>query len=128
METSIQATKRGTAFELAEAMDRRYTSDLELRTMFVRAERYRALDAAERMIRFFELKRRLFGAKLMTRDILLSHLDEDDMDALESGGLQVSPLRDTAGRPIVMNMLGVRKYKKPEDMVRAGNGVLVRYV
>ncbi len=114
----LEATKRGTAYELAEAMDRSYTSNFHFRAMFVRAERYRACEAAERMIQFFDCKKGLFGPALLVKDILLEHLNKDDKEALESGGLQLCPAKDSAGRPILAIMLGLRKYKNPENMVR----------
>jgi hypothetical protein len=123
MDTYLQASKSRTAFELADAIDRRYTSDDRFRTKFIRAELYQASEAAERFIRFFELKKTLFGVNLLTKDILLEHLNEDDMEALKSGGLQLCPLTDTAGRPIVSIMLGLRKYKEPENMV-CRNGIV----
>lgn len=113
----LEATKRGTAFELAEAMDRSYTTNFHFRAMFVRAERYRACEAAERMLQFFEVKKELFGTELLVKDILLEHLNKDDLEALESGGLQLCPAKDSAGRPILAIMLGLRKYKRPENMV-----------
>mmetsp|Transcript_86320 Transcript_86320/g.249299 ORF Transcript_86320/g.249299 Transcript_86320/m.249299 type:complete len:513 (-) Transcript_86320:61-1599(-) len=119
MEFFLEANKRGTAFELAEAMDRAYTSNFDFRAMFARAERYEPSAAAERMIRFFDLKKTLFRTELLTKDILLEHLDEDDMESLRSGGLQFCPARDSAGRPIMAIMLGLRKYKRPENAQRA---------
>lgn len=114
----LEAMKRGTSYELAEAMDRSYTSNVHFRTMFVRAERYRPSEAAERMIRFFDCKKELFGTDLLVKDILLEHLSPDDMEALESGGLQVCPAKDSGGRPMLAIMLGLRRYKRPENMVR----------
>lgn len=115
----LDAMKRGTSFELAEAIDRSYTSNVHFRTMFVRAERYRPVDAAERMIRFFDCKKELFGTDLLVKDILLEHLSDDDIEALESGGLQVCPAKDSGGRPMLAIMLGLRRYKRPENMQRA---------
>ena len=114
----LEAIKRGTSYELAEAMDRSYTSNVHFRTMFVRAERYRPSEAAERMIRFFDCKKELFGTELLVKDILLEHLSDDDVEALESGGLQVCPAKDSGGRPMLAIMLGLRRYKRPENMVR----------
>jgi hypothetical protein len=118
MDACLEATKRGTAFELAEAMDRSYTSNFDLRAMFVRAELYCASEAAQRIIRFFECKRDLFGTGLLTKDITLEDLDDDDdIEALESGGLQLCPAKDCAGRPIIAIMLRLRKFKRIENMV-----------
>lgn len=119
LDSHLQTIKRGTALELAEAMDRVYTSSWALKIMFIRAERYRPVEAAERLVRFFELKKELFGTKLLTTDILLEHLNPDDIEALRSGGLQICPVKDVAGRPIISIMLAIRKYKAAENMVSA---------
>lgn len=119
LELLLLERKHGTAFELAEAMDRRYTSARDFRLMFIRVDSYNVKEAADRMIRFFELKKHLFGSELLAKDIRLSDLSPDDMEALESGGMQISPCKDSAGRPIIAVMLGLRSYKTVENMVRA---------
>ena len=68
--------------------------------MFLRAEEYDPSDAAERMIRFFEFKKELFGVEKLVKDIALDDMDEDDMHFLGNGYCQVSPYTDTAGRTI----------------------------
>jgi hypothetical protein len=69
------------------------------------------------MVRFFELKKRLFGAEKLVKDITLDDLDEDDMDTLETGCVQVSPLIDMAGRPIFVVPTKLRGYKVVENYV-----------
>eukprot|EP00934_Nitzschia_sp_Nitz4_P000836 Nitzschia sp. Nitz4//scaffold105_size73764//68855//70710//NITZ4_005686-RA/size73764-processed-gene-0.101-mRNA-1//-1//CDS//3329532477//836//frame0 len=120
LQVILEQRKSGTAYELAQSMDPSYAASWDLRAMFVRVDGYDANDAAGRIIRFFELKKDLFGAKNLVKDITLKDLNEDDKEALMSGGIQVCPSRDNAGRPIVAMMLGLRKYKSIVNMQRAG--------
>jgi hypothetical protein len=107
------------AFSEAAQMSPEYVQNPNLRMKFLRAEHFDVKPAAERLVRFFELKKRLFGRHRLVKDITLEDLDEDDMETLESGGVgQVSPLKDMAGRPIVCVLQSLRKYKVPENAVR----------
>ena len=92
--------KQGTAYAIAESMSKQYVSDKDFCMMFLRAEEYDPSDAAERMIRFFEFKKELFGVEKLVKDIALDDMDEDDMHFLGNGYCQVSPYTDTAGRTI----------------------------
>jgi hypothetical protein len=116
-EDHLTAIKQDTAYALAEAMSRKYVSARNLRMMFLRAVRYAPKDAAERMVRFFELKKSLFGAEKLVKDITLDDLDEDDMDTLKTGCVQASPLTDMAGRPIVVTLHKLQRYKVVENYV-----------
>jgi hypothetical protein len=117
LEDHLTTMKQETAYALAEAMSRQYVSAQNFRMMFLRADRYAAKDAAERMVRFFELKKSLFGAEKLVKDITLDDLDENDMDTLGSGCVQVSPLTDMTGRPIFVVLPKLRRYKVVENYV-----------
>ena len=80
IEYHLQNIKSNTAYALAEAMSRKYVSSRRLRMMFLRADRYNSEDAAERMIRFFDLKESLFGVHKLVKDITLDDLDENDIE------------------------------------------------
>ena len=79
--------------------------------MFLRADRYDPREAAERMIRFLDLKKELFGTQKLVKEITLDDFDEDDMETLRSGYMQVPPYKDMAGRTILVGMLKLRKMK-----------------
>jgi hypothetical protein len=117
LEDHLTTIKHNTAYALAEAISRQYVYDEKLRMMFLRADEYEPQQAAERMIRFFELKKSLFGVQKLVKDIVLDDLDEDDMATLKTGCVQVSPYRDTAGRPIVLFFQRLRIYNVVENMV-----------
>jgi hypothetical protein len=118
LEDHLTTIKHNTAYALAEAISRQYVYDKKLRMMFLVAEEYEPKEAAERMIRFFEVKKSLFGVQKLVKDITLDDLDEDDMDTLRTSCAQVSPCRDTAGRPIVIFVQKLRRYRVVENMVR----------
>jgi hypothetical protein len=116
-EDHLQTIKQDTAYALAEAISREYVSAKNFRMMFLRADRYAPKDAAERMVRFFELKKSLFGADKLVKDITLDDLDKDDMDTLKTGCVQISPLADMSGRPIVVSLGKLRTYKVVDNYV-----------
>lgn len=118
MNLNLDEMKTGTAYELAEKMNKGYVTSRDFRAMFIRADRWDTWEASERMIRFFELKRQLFGDEKLVKDIHLEDLDDDDMDSLRAGHHQLSPHKDSAGRLIVAGMLALRKFKSVENIVR----------
>jgi hypothetical protein len=119
LEDHLTKIKLDTAYALAEAISRQYISAKKFRMMFLRADRYEPKEAAERMIRFFELKKRLFGVQKMLKEITLDDLDDDDVATLKTGCAQVSPCNDMAGRPVAVFLQKLRKYKVPENAVCA---------
>jgi len=109
MQKYLDMAKKGTVYEEAESINPDYVNDRQFRLLFLRADRYDAKEAAERMIRFFALKKELFGRERLCEPITLDDFDSDDMECLNSGYLQVSPHRDTAGRIV---MIGLGKLRK----------------
>jgi hypothetical protein len=57
--------------------------------------------AAERMVRHFDEKLKLFGDDLLSRDIQLSDLEDSELETLQRGAVQLLPLRDRADRTVV---------------------------
>jgi len=57
-----------------------FVRDPNKRIMFPRAENYDPVKAAERMLRYFEKKKNLFGAEKLVKKITLEDLSEDDLD------------------------------------------------
>ena len=117
LDTHLTAIKNETAYALAETKSRKYVSSRGFRMMFLRADRYEPKEAAERMIRFFEVKKHLFGEEKLVKDITLDDLDEGDTEALETGCAQISIGKDKAGRPVVVFLRKLRKYKVTENAV-----------
>ncbi|OEU10380.1 hypothetical protein FRACYDRAFT_247420 [Fragilariopsis cylindrus CCMP1102] len=80
---------------------------------FLRSERYNTKAAARKMIKHFKYKQNIFcsnnndssnGNKndIMGRDVIQSDLSILDMKALKCGMIQILPIRDTAGRFILV--------------------------
>lgn len=111
LEHHLDYMKKGTVYEEAENQDYNYVSNRKFRLMFLRADRYNPKEAAERMIRFFDLKKSLFGTEKLVKDITMDDLDEDDMETLRSGYMQLPAYCDMAGRTILVGMLKLRKMK-----------------
>jgi hypothetical protein len=123
LQRHLDTMKKGTVYEEAEMMNRNYVTDHKFRLKFLRADLYDPKEAAERMIRFFELKKSLFGTEKLVKDITIDDLDEDDMETLRSGYMQLPPYTDMAGRTILIGMLKLREMKTVENAVsRLGAG------
>ena len=45
-------------------------------------------------------------------------MDENDLECLESGGLQHVPLQDQSGRQILINIPSIEKHRTGENLVR----------
>eukprot|EP00934_Nitzschia_sp_Nitz4_P002914 Nitzschia sp. Nitz4//scaffold95_size97785//49428//50956//NITZ4_004668-RA/size97785-augustus-gene-0.99-mRNA-1//1//CDS//3329560475//2904//frame0 len=118
MNRFLQQLKPGSVFQEAESMNPQYVSDRRFRLKFLRADRYNSKEAAERMIRFFEVKKDLFGSAKLVKDITLSDFSDDDMDTLRSGYMQVAPRTDAVGRSIMVGMLKLRVCKETNNAAR----------
>lgn len=118
LEQSLSAMKANTVYEEAEHLSEEFVRNPHFRVMFLRAEHYEPHPAAERMLRFFALKKELFGRDKLVRKITLRDMNQDDMECLSSGEGQISPFTDTAGRPVATFVYGLRKSKDVIHTVR----------
>eukprot|EP00980_Cylindrotheca_fusiformis_P019628 scaffold6821_cov127-Cylindrotheca_fusiformis.AAC.2 len=122
----LMQLKQGTYYEVAEKMDPNCVKDRDFRIMFLRANRYAsngqhrydAKRAAWQMKNFFDTKHLLFGKDKLVKEITLYDLDEDDKRSLQRGSIQVLPVRDTAGRFIIVNIGGRSGFKSVESELR----------
>ncbi|KAL3942743.1 MAG: hypothetical protein SGBAC_003118 [Bacillariaceae sp.] len=101
----------GSMYGVAESMDPEYVRAREFRLMFLRSDRYDAEAAADRMIRFFDIKHKLFGRAKLVKDITMEDLDEDDIACIKTGALQPAG-KDLSGRQVLVLFPGLRKFKK----------------
>jgi hypothetical protein len=113
----IQKIPEKSAYDTAMNMSSSYVQDKRFRLMFLRACQGDAKKAAKRITRHFSTKENLFGREKLVKDIELSDLDEYDMEALESGGFQVLPKRDLAGRNVLFGRYTAMKYREIKNMV-----------
>ena len=102
LDMHLQNIKRGTLYEVAEAIDRDYVTSTSFRMKFLRATRYDPQQAAVQVIKFLEVKRSLFGHEKLTKRITLADLNEEDREFLASGAVQVSKKLDRSGRANVI--------------------------
>lgn len=119
LEAELFKIKSKDAYEQALHMNRAYVEDPKFRLMFLRADRFNPAKAAARVVLFMEKKRRFFGVDSMCRSLTLDDLDKGDRDALESGFLQLLPVRDRAGRLVLIDShaTGARPFKSDINAV-----------
>jgi hypothetical protein len=95
----IAPTKEAYSRALYQSPD--YVQDRNFRLMFLRCELFHVEQAAERLVRHFDEKLKLFGDDLLARDIRLSDLEDSELETLQRGAVQLLPLRDRADRTVV---------------------------
>ena len=105
------------AFLKARQLCSNYTNDTKLRLMFLRAEHFKAKEAAKRFTLFFQGKLDTFGEDILSRPVYLSDLDKNDTEFLKSGFIQLLPVRDQSDRAVVVDMTVKRPYKTYTNVV-----------
>jgi len=105
------------AFDLARRQSPAYTDNPAFRLMILRADNFEVEKSARRLIRHFETKLELFGSEKLARDITLAALNQDDLEALQAGGIQILPNPDQFQRKILFSRQVTWKYKSRENMV-----------
>jgi hypothetical protein len=103
MDFAIPLLPNNYIYYRAKNINSRYVEDPSFRLMFLRSDYFNPQLAAKRLIKFLENKVRFFGEETLARPIYLSDLNNDDMNFLKSGSLQLIPARDRSGRVILAN-------------------------
>ena len=86
--------------------------------MFLRADRFDAAKAADRLTTYFENKLSLFGEAKLVKKITQDDLSPDDRASLMTGGFQVFPgLQDQRGRPIWLIIPKQLRFTDPLNVV-----------
>eukprot|EP00934_Nitzschia_sp_Nitz4_P008377 Nitzschia sp. Nitz4//scaffold12_size214221//47638//48898//NITZ4_001487-RA/size214221-snap-gene-0.112-mRNA-1//-1//CDS//3329534981//8367//frame0 len=116
-DVAIQGLARTTGLQLG--LNTSLGHDAEFRLGFLRAEEFDPIRAAQRFQRHFDQKVALFGVQKVGDTIRLSDLSPEDMESLESGGLQILPKTDRAGRLVVVSRYREFKYQHKENLLRA---------
>jgi hypothetical protein len=96
---SLRLEEDSSAYYWAVEMSPDYVEHLKLQCL--RTDLYKAREAAMRVIRFFDHKRRLFGEQKVVQEICFRDLDAETADLVERGFVQLLPQRDRAGRAIM---------------------------
>ena len=76
---------------------------MEFHLMFLRCCRFHIQPTCDLMIKYFRTKSYLFGIDKLTKCITLEDLSHEDKISLQSGGIQILPQRDHAGRLVVFS-------------------------
>ena len=100
LEVALAKINDETSLQLEKQQSEEYTQ--KIRIKFLRADSFNATKAANRMLRFFEVKRGLFGEDKLTMEIGLYDCTEKAREWLEKGSIQVLPQRDRAGRAVLI--------------------------
>lgn len=100
MDQEINNIQRKDAYILAETMNPEYVKNPDFRLKFLRGDRFNARTAAAKIVNHFEMKKILFGASKIVKDIEQDDMSDEDIATLYSGYVQWSPLKDTVGRTV----------------------------
>jgi hypothetical protein len=117
LDAELSNIPNNSAYNQALEMSPDYVMDRSFRIMFLRADGFKPEPAARRMASFFVQKGKLFGHDKLTKKICLADLDEDAIDCLNTGYLQLLPARDRAGRAVCMGISKLRRYRTEMSMV-----------
>ncbi|CAJ1966142.1 unnamed protein product [Cylindrotheca closterium] len=109
MEESIASIPKRQAYDRAKAMDPAYVESSQLRLRFLRGTGFKPKPAAEKLVRFFEIKLEFFGSRNLVKDIQQSDLKQKDRDYLYSGHIQWVPLKDNSGRLVTIMYPGPKE-------------------
>eukprot|EP00980_Cylindrotheca_fusiformis_P021554 scaffold8398_cov118-Cylindrotheca_fusiformis.AAC.1 len=119
LDMHLNRLKSGTAYEEAEATDSAYTKGMDFRLMFLRCNRYDPQASAAHIIKFMDVKLKLFGKTKLVQDITLRDLGEDDREVVRNGHLQVLRACDRSGRRIILEYPALRSFKTLTNELRA---------
>eukprot|EP00980_Cylindrotheca_fusiformis_P023617 scaffold10675_cov89-Cylindrotheca_fusiformis.AAC.4 len=100
LDRNLNDLKKGTLYEQAEENYPSYVSSRDFRIMFLRASDYDPKASVRRLLIFLEVQNSLFGKEKIGKKILLEDLDEEAIESIKSGVLQISASTDRAGRKI----------------------------
>jgi hypothetical protein len=118
-------TRDGTAaYSRAIKEDASYVQSAEdVELPFLRSAEWDPHLAAQKVLAFLEVKLRLFGPeRLVQRRIRLRDLSREDRRCLESGIFQLWPVRDVAGRAIMVTMpMCCSSYQSIDNLVRSSS-------
>jgi hypothetical protein len=118
LEEEISKIRKRSAYEKALFMAPNSVRDRDFRLMFLRAALFDPRKGAKRMVNYFHHKLRLFGLDKLVKSITLDDLDQDDLTDMFSGSLQILPVKDRAGRTVVVSFHDKHQYKTFENHVR----------
>jgi len=90
------------ACEMASFVCPQYAESPQFRLPFLRAESFDVDKAAKKLVKYWDRKVQIFGTDKAFRALSMIDLDDDCAKALERGGVRMLPVRDEAGRQIIL--------------------------
>eukprot|EP00934_Nitzschia_sp_Nitz4_P000376 Nitzschia sp. Nitz4//scaffold90_size81538//76870//80378//NITZ4_005330-RA/size81538-augustus-gene-0.13-mRNA-1//1//CDS//3329560044//376//frame0 len=106
------------ALEAAEQQDLAFVQNPLLRLPFLRTNDWKAKEAASCFVKYLDLKLILFGPSLLTRQVTIRDLTQEEVSDLSKGYFQVLPYRDRSGRAVLVWMNVGQVYSSVEVMAR----------
>ena len=103
LDVELGKIKKKDAFQRARNENPHYVNDLGFRLKFLRVNEFDAARAAAQLVHHFEIKLDCFGPALLSSDITINDLNEEDKVALHAGFATMLPLRDQAGRHVFVS-------------------------
>ena len=103
------------AYIQAVTLDSEYVRSFRL--LVLRAVRFDVEQAVDRFLRFWDMKKRLFGEGKLCSTITLEDLNKDDMKTMKAAFIQIVSGRDTAGRAVAVLLPDFQTYEEPENFV-----------
>jgi len=119
LDDAINLIKRKPVYDKAVFLSPKYVQDPMLRLMFLRADSFHVGKTATKLVKHFEMKLKLFGSEKLAKTITWDDLNDDDKAAYLSGASQISSNGDVCGRKIYYNMIPLRRYRHPDNQLRA---------
>jgi hypothetical protein len=99
-------------------VDSYYVASDDYQIMFLRSTNWDTIEAANKLVRFMQLKLELFGESKLSKRITLEDLDQDDRASLEAGCGTFCG-RDKAGRALIFVRHQWYRYKNVHNLIRA---------
>ena len=100
LQDELQNISYKPAYDLAVQQNPVFPTERSFKLQFLRADGFNPDVAARRMTAYFEQKLKLFGEQNLTQNIRVLDLDDETIDCLNSGYMQLLPSRDRAGRAV----------------------------
>lgn len=101
LEDELDSIAEKEAFELAQDMCPEYVDGDEFRLMFLRSTKFDIAPAAQKIVKYWDRKVVVFGADRAFRKLSIADFDEEDLVALNLGGIRALPERDKFGRGVI---------------------------
>jgi hypothetical protein len=127
MDLNIRSEHEKDAYNLAESLDATYVQNVAFRLKFLRGERFDSFMAAEKLLKHFELKKKLFGVAKLVKNITMDDMCKDSIEVLYNGIVQWLPMKDPSGRTVSILFPGYSQIKKSVEC-RVSNLVPFRLV